>query len=188
MIRYLLDTNTLIVFQRAGHLDTLLDAAALVPMVIADDVHSELTVPRPGKPMTPELAQAARALSKNAIPAIEIDAGSAEDQARTALRRLNNTGAGEAGSIALAARRLDLIFVTEDVKAVAGRAKLYRELPGDTGRVVGLHAFLRTLVERDALDESVALDVATAARSWSHLEPPLWWGEWVTSSVAQPES
>ena len=186
MNRYLLDSNTVIVFQRAGHLDTLLDAAALVPMVIADDVHAELTIPRPGKPMTPELRQAAQALARNVIGVLQIDAGSEADQDRTALRRMNNAGPGEAGSIALAIRRPDLIFVTEDVKAVAGRAKLYRELPGNIGRVLGLHAFLRTLVDRGALAESAALEVAAAARSWSNLEPPLWWAGWAASNVGRP--
>ena len=73
---------------------------------------------------------------------------------------------------------MGLVFVSDDAKAVAGGPKLYRELPGEVGRIIGLHAFLRTLVERSALEKAVAREISMRAKLSSNLDPPLWWDTW----------
>jgi predicted nucleic acid-binding protein len=176
MFRYLLDANAVIPFQRAGCLNALVAAAKSVPMAIVDDVLEELTVPRkPTDPETNLMKEANRELRGSSIELIEVLAGSKEDATRGA--RMAFVDRGEAASIAVASRRLDLVFVTEDVRAVQGKPKLYRELPGDVGRIMGLHAFLRLLVEHGPLSATLASAVA-ASRD---LDPPLWWMDWAAS-------
>lgn len=176
MVRYLLDTNAVIPFQRAGCLKALVAAAKSVPMAIVDDVLEELTVPRkPTDPETNLMKEAGRELRGSSVELIEVLAGSEEDATRGVLMAFVDRG--EAASIAVASRRSDLIFVTEDVRAVQGKPKLYRELPGDVGRIIGLHALLRVLVERGALSAALARAVA-ASRD---LDPPLWWTGWTAS-------
>ncbi len=181
MYRYLLDANVFVIFQRAGRLEALVAAASVVALAMVDDVYDELTVPRPRKPITPEMREAARLLLGSAIAVEAILAGSPEDVTRTNLRARGNPGPGEAASVAFALPRGDCIVVTSDQKAVAGAAKLYAELPGEVGRILGVHAFLRTLVEREALDAAVAVAVAEAAQRESNLSPPLWWQGWVAA-------
>ena len=72
MVRYLLDANVVIVFQKAGHLSELAGAAERVPIVMVDDVQDELTKAKPGKPSTPAMRDAERALGSSAIQRIEI--------------------------------------------------------------------------------------------------------------------
>ena len=79
MYRYLLDTNVIVVFQRAEHLDALVVAAATVSMAMVDDVYDELTVPKPTKHKTPEMDAARAVLGACAIPIEQILAGSPED-------------------------------------------------------------------------------------------------------------
>jgi hypothetical protein len=79
--------------------------------------------------------------------------------------------------------RHDHIVVTADRKAVAGAAKLYGELPGEVGRIVGLHAFLRTLVAHGAVDLAIATEIADAGKRESNLELPLWWQAWVVAKT-----
>jgi len=179
--RYLLDANVIVVSQKATRLEALIAAAAAVPMAIVDDVYDELTIPKPGKPETPEMREAARVLRSGALAVETILAGSSEDAARTSLRARGNPGAGEAASVAFARARGDHIVVTADRKAVAGAARLYAELPGEVGRILGLHAFLRTLVERSAIDAQVAAAISTAAMLESNLSPPLWWLGWLST-------
>jgi len=181
MYRYLLDANVVIVFQKSGRLDALVAAASHVEMAMVDDVYDELTVPRPGKPRTPEMREAESLLKGSAIQVEPISVSSPEDGIRTNLRARGTRGAGEAASVAFAVSRDDHIVVTTDRKAVAGAAKLYSELPGEVGRILGLHAFLRTLEERDALRLAVATDVSDAAQKESNLEPPLWWQGWTSA-------
>lgn len=186
MLRYLLDANVVIKFQQARRLDELATAAAAVPMAIVDDVRDELTVPtKPGKPMTAEMMEAARMLGDSAIALFEITVPSPEVAIRAGLRA-RGAGRGEAGSVAVASQHLDLIFVTEDAKAVAGKPKLYRELPGETGRILGLHAFLRVLVERGAIGAESAIGISEAAKTVSNIDPPLWWSGWM-GTLPPPE-
>jgi predicted nucleic acid-binding protein len=180
---YLLDTNVVVVFQKASHLRSLVAAASTVSMALVDDVYDELTVPRPGKPRTAEMREAESVLAGSAIPVEEILVGSPEDALRSGLRARGNPGPGEAASVAFAVTRSEHLVVTTDLKAVAGAAKLYAELPGEIGRVLGLHAFLRTLVDRRALGIDLARAVSEAARSESNLQPPLWWAPWLTKSA-----
>jgi hypothetical protein len=188
MFRYLLDANVVIKFQQAGLLDELAKAAAKVPMAIVDDVRDELTVPKRGKPITAEMKEAARVLGDGVIELLEIEADSFEDKTRIALRA-RRAGAGEAGSVAIASQHPNLIFVTEDAKAVEGKPKLYRELPGETGRIIGLHAFLRVLVERGALVADSVRAMDAVARMRGEFAPPLWWDEWVDAlPPPDPES
>ncbi|WP_437947558.1 hypothetical protein WME98_43540 [Sorangium sp. So ce296] len=176
MVQYLLDANVVIPFQRAGGLKALVAAANSVPMAIVDDVLEELTLPRkPTDPETNLMKEADRELRGSSIELIEVLAGSEEDATRTTLMAFVDRG--EVASIAVASRRLDLVFVTEDVRAVQGKPRLYRELPGEVGRILGLHAFLRVLVERGALSATLARAVA-ASRD---LDPPLWWAGWTAS-------
>ncbi|WP_437878418.1 hypothetical protein [Sorangium sp. So ce513] len=176
MVQYLLDANVVIPFQRAGSLKALVAAANCVPMAIVDDVLDELTLPRkPTDPVTRLMTEADRELRGSSIELIEVLAGSEEDATRGALMALVDRG--EAASIAVASRRLDLVFVTEDVRAVQGKPRLYRELPGEVGRIMGLHAFLRVLVERGALSATLASAVAVSR----DLDPPLWWAGWTAS-------
>ncbi|MBK9266097.1 MAG: hypothetical protein IPM54_40715 [Polyangiaceae bacterium] len=145
-------------------------------MAIVDDVLDELTQPRRHiDPLTNWMKEADRVLRASAIEVIEIIANTNEDAIRTLLKA--SVGNGEAASISVASHRLDLIFVTEDNKAVHGNAKLYRQLPGEVGRIMGLHAFLRVLVERDALAPAHAKTVATVR------DPalPHWWTSWFGS-------
>ncbi len=174
MVRYLLDANAVIPFQRARCLNALVDAAKSVPMAIVDDVLEELTLPRrPTDPETNLMKEARRELRGSSIALIEVLAGSEEDTTRSAFMAFVDRG--EAASIAVASRQSEMIFVTEDVRAVQGKPKLYRELPGDVGRIMGLHAFLRVLVEQGALSATLAKAVA-ASRD---LDPPLWWPGWI---------
>ncbi len=176
MVRYLLDSDVVIPFQRADGLDALAAAAKVVPMAIVDDVFEELTRPKkPTDPVPHWMKKADEALRRSSIELIEVFAGSAEDTTRDVLMRV--VGTGEAASVAVAARRSELIFVTEDARAIHGNPKLYRELPGDVGRVMGLHAFLRVLVERGALSAKLARAVAVSR----DLVPPLWWSDWAAS-------
>jgi predicted nucleic acid-binding protein len=184
MYRYLLDTNVVVVFQKAGCLDALVNAAFVaitsVKMAMVDDVYDELTVPKPGKPKTAEMIQASAVIKPSKIQVEEISVGSTEDAIRTSLlsRTKGKPGAGEAASVAFAVARHDHIMVTADRKAVAGAAKLYAELPGEVGRILGVHAFLRTLVDWCALDLAIARRVSDMAYTASNLDPPLWWVTW----------
>ncbi|WP_437562963.1 hypothetical protein [Sorangium sp. So ce542] len=140
------------------------------------DVLEELTLPRkPTDPETNLMKEADRELRGSSIELIEVLAGSEEDATRSTLMAFVDRG--EAASIAVASRRLDLVFVTEDVRAVQGKPRLYRELPGEVGRIMGLHAFLRVLVERGALSATLARAVAVSR----DLDPPLWWAGWTAS-------
>jgi len=179
--RYLLDANVIVVFQKAARLAELVTAASTIQMAMVDDVYDELTIPKPGKPITPEMREAARVLSGSAVAIEVILASSPEDVTRTSLRARGNPGAGEAASVAFASPRGDHIVVTADRRAVAGAARLYAELPGETGRIVGLHTFLRMLVERGALEPAIAAEVAGAAHHASNLSPPIWWQAWVAA-------
>lgn len=187
MMRYLLDSNVAIVFQKAGHLPELPAAAKRVPLAVVNDVLEELTLPKPGKPLTRDMKEAERVLSNDAIPLLNIFSSTPEEKVRDALRARRNAGKGEAASIAIAMNQPDLIFVTEDLKAMKGTAQLYRELPGEVGRIMGLHAFLRTLVEKSALAAAVAAAVSTAAKAQSNIDPPLWWEDWISTSPTAPE-
>jgi predicted nucleic acid-binding protein len=179
MYRYLLDTNVVVIFQKAGRLDALV-AAASVPMAMVDDVYDELTVPKLGKPKTAEMIEVAVAIRESAIKVEEISAGSTEDAIRTSFlaRTRGRPGAGEAASVAFAVERDDHVVVTTDRAAVASPARLYAELPGEVGRMLGLHAFLRTLVDWTALDRAVARHVSDEAQTLSNLDPPHWWAAW----------
>jgi hypothetical protein len=120
----------------------------------------------------------ARVFSESPIAVIEIAVGSTEDRVREALKRM--VGAAEAASIAVALQRPDLIFVTEDIRAVEGeKLKLYRELPGEVGRIMGLHALLRVLVERGAIATKVATMISASGDRSNG--PPLWWPGWVAT-------
>ncbi len=182
MPSYLLDANVFVCFQNAGRLEALVAAAAVVQMAMVAEVHAELTLPRPGRSMTSALREAARMLDGKAIPILEILLGTPEEAIHTSLIQGKSRGRGEAASTALAIGRLDLVFVTEDVGA-ARRA--YRELPAETGRVMGMHAFVRWLVECDALTPAESIDVAKAAKSASNIEPPLWWAVWASTHRAE---
>lgn len=183
MYHYLLDTNVIVVFQKGAHLPALVAAASTVSLVVVDDVYDELTVPKPGKPLRAEMREATSVLGGSAIRVEEILGGSPEDDIRTNLRARGNPGPGEAASVAFAVGRDDHIVVTTDLKAVAGAAKLYAELPGKVGRVLGLHAFLRMLTEHDALEVAVAREVSDAGKAESNLEPPLWWTAWLIANA-----
>jgi hypothetical protein len=178
MLRYLLDANVVIKFQQAGLLDELAKAAVKVPLAIVDDVRDELTVPKTGKSTTADMRAVARVLDDSSIELLAIEVPSPQVSIRKALLA-RKAGLGEAGSVAIASQHPNLIFVTEDAKAVEGKPKLYRELPGETGRILGLHAFLRVLVERGAIAADSALGVSTAAKTISNIDPPLWWRGWV---------
>jgi predicted nucleic acid-binding protein len=181
---YLLDTNVVVVFQKAAHLPALVVAASKVSIAMVDDVYDELTVPKPGRPPRAEMREATKLLGGSAIRVVEILSDSPEDGIRTKLRARGNPGPGEAGSVAFAVPRDDHIVVTTDLKAIAGAAKLYAELPGEVGRVLGLHAFLRMLFDRAALAITIAGEVADVGRVESNLEPPLWWAAWFTEKNA----
>lgn len=174
--RYLLDANIFIVSQRAERLGQLASAAGVVSCAVVDDVSDELTIAKRGKPLTDAMREAARILDEGRIHRIKILPNTPADVIRTELSK--RVGKGEAASIAIAAQDLDLVFVSDDAKAVAGGPKLYRELPGEVGRIMGLHAFLRTLVERGALAKAVAREISTIAKLSSNLDPPLWWEAW----------
>ena len=178
MPSYLLDANVFVCFQNAGRLEALVAAAAVVSMAMVAEVHAELTLPRPGRPVTSALREAARVLDGKAIPIREILLGTPEEAIQTALVQGKARGRGEAASTALAMSRPELIFVTEDIGA-ARRA--YRELPAEMGRVMGLHAFVRWLVEQGALTAAMSIEVANAAKSASNIEPPLWWSVWTST-------
>ncbi|MEO7331504.1 MAG: hypothetical protein ABI193_23210 [Minicystis sp.] len=186
--RYLVDTNVIVVFQKAGHLGALVTAASTVSMAMVDAVYDELTVPKPTRTMTPEMRKAEGLLRESAIEIEEIILSSAEDDLRSRLRARGNPGPGEAASVAFAVSRSDHIVVTTDRKAVAGAAKLYNELPGEVGRILGLHAFLRTLFERGALDQAIVATVAAVAKRESNLDPPLWWQAWAAEGTATSEA
>ena len=172
------------VFQKANHLPELVGAASKVSIAMVDDVYDELTVPKPGRPPRAEMREAARLLGGSKVSVVEILGDSPEDGIRTNLRARGNPGPGEAASVAFAITRDDHIVVTTDLKAVAGAAKLYAELPGEVGRVLGLHALLRRLVERDALAITIAGEVSDVGRAESNLEPPLWWAAWFAEKSA----
>lgn len=184
MLKYLLDANGIVHFQKGNCLDALVDAAKIVPMAIVSDVFDELTgTDQPEEPRTKWMKDAADALSSGPIEVIRVQVLSNEDAARTTFIRLMNPNAktttrnrGEAASAAIALHRPELIFVSEDSRAVHGRIKLYRELPGETGRIMGLHAFLRILVEKNTLSSTQAKFIAEARP----LEHPLWWSNWLT--------
>ena len=95
-------------------------------------------------------------------------------------------GPGEAASVAFAVVRDDHLVVTTDLAAVASAAKLYAELPGEVGRILGLHAFLRMLTERGALTVVVAKLVSDAAKTKSNLDSPLWWASWIRRASSAP--
>jgi len=179
MFGYILDSNVVITCQRASCLQKLAAASAVVRMAMADDVRDELTLPpRLTDPVTAKMKEFAQALLASSIEVIEIPAESPEHDMRDALKRM--VGAGEAASIAVALQRPDLIFVTEDIKAVEGeKLKLYRELPGEVGRIMGLHAFLRVLFDRGAITAQVATAISTAGVRSNG--PPLWWAAWVAA-------
>lgn len=179
MFRYLLDSNVVITFQRASCLADLAGAAATVGLAIVDDVVEELTQPpRPADPVTAKMKEVSRVLGGGSIGVIPIVAGSPEDGIREALRRL--VGAGEAASVAVAMRQPDLIFVTEDIRAVEGeRLRLYRELPGEVGRIIGIHSLLRVLVERGAISAQIAIKVSAAGDRSNGA--PLWWADWAAA-------
>lgn len=65
--RYLLDTNVVVVFQKAAHLRALVAAASTISMAMVDDVYDELTVPKPGRPTRAEMSDAAR-IESNLVP------------------------------------------------------------------------------------------------------------------------
>src|SRR5438045_1355552 len=46
---YLLDTGIVLGFQKAGHLDALTEASAMVPIAIVEKVYDEITDPRDGR-------------------------------------------------------------------------------------------------------------------------------------------
>jgi hypothetical protein len=105
LYRYLLDTNVVVVFQKAAHLRALVAAASTVSMAMVDDVYDELTLPKPGRAEKAEMREAASVLGGSAIGVEEILVSSPEDDVRTNLRARGNPGPGEAASVAFAVAR-----------------------------------------------------------------------------------
>lgn len=179
---FLLDANVLLDFQNAALLPALVGAAQVVDLAVAEQVFDEVTLPKANdsSDLIGKKRQAAHALREARIAKIEIIPGTREAELMQALlaplQPLNEKDHGEAASIAIASSNADLLFVTGDKTAVLWALN---ELFHKGERVMRVPIFVRTLLERAALDASTVRGVA--ARAASHGAIPTWWASWVAT-------
>ena len=157
---YLLDTGIVLGFQKGGHLEALITAAAVVSIVLVEEVYDELTEPRNGR-HEEAAARAKTALDASRITVRSIRTGSDAAATFAALRTGKKSATadlGETGCIALAAHDPSLTFITNDAAASL------RSLQELRGRTMSFHPFVAAVVESGALSPAAAASVATAVK------------------------
>jgi hypothetical protein len=181
-VTFLLDANVFLDFQNAALLPALVRAAQVIDLAVAEKVFDEVTLPRADDSgdLVGKKRQAERALRDARITKIEIIPGTREAELMQALlaplKTIKEKDHGEAASIAIAASNADLLFVTGDETAVLWALN---ELFHKGERVMRVPIFVRTLLERAALDAETVKGVA--ARAVSHGAEPSWWASWVAA-------
>lgn len=175
---YLLDTSIVAAFQQAGALDRLVEIANGVPVALVEDVYDELTRHVRGK--SGEISKEIREKLHPAVQVLGIDAEAPSWRTFEQLRatRRSTDDLGEHASIALASHDLRLVFVAHDRRAV------FEAVEAIALRVLTLHPFLRSVVERGAIERQAARQIASgilaakAARGQPWPPPPTWWTPW----------
>lgn len=191
-MRYLLDTNIVIAFQKTGALDDLLKIARSAQLALSEMVFDELTSKRGSTPaVQAHIAEAAAKLPERievirpvADPSSPIVATYLKLRARQTSKVVcSSRNEGEDESLAIALHEEDIVFVCHDGEALLATVN---ELGSE--RVLSFHQFLRHLVEKDMLPISTADRIAkTLEAQKRHEEPnryqaysvPLWWGDWL---------
>ena len=165
---YLLDNNVLQYFFHARRELALVEAAAVVPMVIAGEVFEEACLGANG-------ARARKVLTGSAIGVRQIEVDSPVDATLEALQPLASVhGDGERESIAIAAHDPELVFVANDRNAMW---IALNELHLAGARMIGVPVLLRRLHEAGRLEPAAIDDVL---RHWSGRRPT-WWPTWRAS-------
>lgn len=178
----LLDTNVLVDFQKSELLPSLVRAAQILEMAVAEKVFDELTLPKvdDSGDIVGKKRRAAAALQGARITRIEILPGTREATLMQALlaplQTVKEKDQGEAASIAIAASDANLLFVTGDKAAILWALN---ELFHTGERVMCVPVFVRTLFERGALTASAVRQLAP--RAVSHGATPSWWQSWITA-------
>lgn len=180
---YVLDACIVIAFQKTGHLPVLIDLSEQVKLVIVEEVQDELV----NKASRHDAEQWRSVLVNSKIGVESIDASDPAASVLAIFRtgKANDKDKGEAASIAWAVDKPDAIFISRD----AGAA--FHALDELRGRAMSFFQFLAELVELQALDPSVAAQVADdAARTPNVMaRPPHWWPDFVQShSDAQEQA
>jgi hypothetical protein len=175
---YVLDACIVIAFQKTGHLPVLINLSERVKIVIIEEVQDELI----HKASRHDAEQWRNVLVNSKIGLESIDAN---DPAATILAtfrtgKVNDKDKGEAASIAWAVDKPGAMFISRD----AGAA--FHALEELRGRAMSFYQFLAELVELDAMDISVAAQVADDAARTPYVmaRPPYWWPSFVLSRSA----
>ena len=180
---YLLDTMVVSFFLEAGRDSELAVASAAVPMAVADEVRRELLADRNrgGKPFMKWWAT-------TKIDVLSISLGTAEAATLTALLSPASPqkNLGERASIALAAFRPTLTFVSHDKNGIwIGLREIWE--PGE--RLMGVPVFLRRLWDAGAVSNPAVLDDIISQLDQAHR--PTWWASWraglVTANAPAPQ-
>jgi hypothetical protein len=184
-VEALLDACTVSYFFQSGQKELLRHAAGVMQLHLVKQVVEELEKEKTWGPGFKKLFED---LSDGGLCEIHsLMLGSEEARLFNALRkdRTSTKDLGERASIALAAHRPDLVFVTEDFGAV--RLALVH-LPGFPSRVTRTAGWLRALAERGVKFDRGALArwaACTWARPRKNEEPavPYWWNSWVDAQA-----
>ena len=170
----LLDAQIVIELHQASALGLLLGRT--LPLVCVEEVWDEITD-------SPNHVAHGRAIREALDGHVRVDSIMLGTPEAATLAALRSTAAGatkdlgEAGSIALASHRPEMVFATDDRKAAFGAIRELR------GRTIELHGFLRVLAD-DGADLARVADAQAAIairrrtdKMWSI--PPDWWSSWL---------
>lgn len=169
---YLLDNNLLSYFWNSGNQEELRVASTKLGFMIVGEVRDEFL--DKARPVAP---QRRAWLPKTGIKILEIAVGSPEHKTLNALLPPGKVakGLGERASIAIAAEHPELVFVSNDSKALW---MALRELHSEKSRILGIPVFLRRLHESGAISTAAMSSVLT----WSKHSEPTWWASYVTTA------
>jgi hypothetical protein len=168
---FLLDTNIVSSFLRAGREKELATASQRISLEIVDEVRRELEADRQygGRAFVSWLAG-----SKISIRRIPLGSEAAATFAELLHPKEPHKDLGERASIALAAAEPALVLVTHDKNALW---IAIREIWRGASQVMGIAPFVRHLFDRGALvDPDVADEVIKL--SGPQEQRPTWWAPW----------
>jgi hypothetical protein len=180
MTVYLLDTGIVVGFQKAGHLDALVQAASRVSLAIVEEVYDEIVTDAMMTKHRAAATEAKELIGTSRMVVRSLKLASVEAATHAAIRAGKTSATadiGESASIALAAHDGDVIFVTNDAAASLLALQELR------GRTMSFHPFLAMLVDSAAMAADKCATIAAdiqKARDW-RVKEPAWWVEWLKS-------
>ena len=170
---WLVDACVLLCAEKAGVLPELLAASQHQPLAVVREVYREVAEPLSVKADVLVRARRTKSIldaSNCHVVSIVLGSRASEVYAHLRARRTSANDAGECASVAYAAEIESVWFVTGE------QAAAWAALRQLGGRVFAMPQFLRMLVDQNALDIDVALQIIAVDR---FQPPPIWWPDWV---------